>query len=150
MLQLPQRHSDLDLFTMQVIPAELEFMEALQDLLIECYRQQKGLVFEVNPTSNRHIGAIGDLKDHPIFRWDPPNPSLLAPGEAMNRFSIREGRLDVCINTDDPGIMPTTLCTEFELLRHAALDRRFEPHLVDAWLERLRERGNTLFQYSHQ
>jgi len=149
-LQLPQRHSGLDLFTMQVIPAELEFMEALQDLLIECYRQQKGLVFEVNPTSNRHIGAIGDLKDHPIFRWDPPNPSLLAPGEAMNRFSIREGRLDVCINTDDPGIMPTTLRTEFELLRHAALDRRFEPHLVDAWLERLRKRGNTLFQYSHQ
>lgn len=148
-LQLPLRHPGLDLFTMHVIPVELEFMEALQDLLIERYREQEGLVFEVNPTSNRHIGAIGDLKDHPIFRWDPPDPNLLAPRQAMNRFSIREGRLDVCINTDDPGIMPTTLRTEFELLRHAALDRGFAPHLVDAWLERLRQRGNTLFEDSH-
>ncbi|MGZ8287709.1 MAG: hypothetical protein ACXW3B_00570 [Telluria sp.] len=149
-LQLPQRHTGLDLFTVQVIPAELEFMEALQDLLIERYREQKGLVFEVNPTSNRHIGAIGNLKDHPIFRWDPPDPSLLAAGSAMNRFSLREERLDVCINTDDPGIMPTTLRTEFALLRHAALDRGFAPHIVDAWLERLRVRGHTLFDACHQ
>ena len=149
-LQLPQRHPGLDLFTMLVIPAELEFMEALQDLLIERYRERHGLVFEVNPTSNRHIGAIDDLKDHPIFRWDPPDPSLLAPGQAMNRFSLREGRLDVCINTDDPGIMPTTLRTEFALLRHAALDRGFASHLVDDWLERLRLRGHSLFDAGHQ
>ncbi len=148
-LKLPQRQHCLGLFTTYIIPAELEFIEALQDLLIDRYGEQKGIVFEVNPTSNRHIGAIGDIKDHPIFRWDPPDPNLLAPRQAMNRFSIREGRLDVCINTDDPGIMPTTLRTEFELLRHAALDRGFAPHLVDAWLERLRQRGNTLFEDSH-
>ncbi|WDF91709.1 amidohydrolase family protein [Aeromonas hydrophila] len=148
-LKLPLRQHCLGLFTTYIIPAELEFIEALQDLLIDRYGEQKGIVFEVNPTSNRHIGAIGDLKDHPIFRWDPPDPNLLAPRQAMNRFSIREGRLDVCINTDDPGIMPTTLRTEFELLRHAALDRGFAPHLVDAWLERLRQRGNTLFEDSH-
>jgi hypothetical protein len=149
-LQLPQRHPGLDLFTVQVIPAELEFMEALQDLLIERYRDETRLVFEVNPTSNRHIGAIGNLKDHPIFRWDPPDPGLLAHGKAMNRFSLRKGRLNVCINTDDPGIMPTTLRTEFALLRHAALDRGFAPHVVDAWLERLRQRGHAQFAASHQ
>lgn len=149
-LQLPQRHPGLDLFTAHVTPAELEFMEALQDLLIEHYRQQKGLVFEVNPTSNRHIGAIGNLKDHPIFRWDPPDPGLLEPGKAFNRFSLRKERLHVCVNTDDPGIMPTTLRTEFALLGHAALDRGFEPHLVDAWLERLRQQGRALFDACHQ
>jgi len=67
----------------------------------------------------------------------------------MNRFSLRKARLDVCVNTDDPGIMPTTLRTEFALLRHAALDRGFTPHIVDSWLERLRLRGHALFDSSH-
>jgi len=149
LLHLPQRHPGLNLFTAPIIPDELDFIEALQDLLIERYRHDHKLIFEVNPTSNRHIGAIGNLKDHPIFRWDPPNPSLLAAGAAMNRFSLRKARLDVCVNTDDPGIMPTTLRTEFALLRHAALDRGFTPHIVDSWLERLRLRGHALFDSSH-
>ncbi len=149
-LQLPQSHPSLNLFTVLITPAELEFMEALQDLLIERYRHDNGLVFEVNPTSNRHIGTIGNLKDHPIFRWDPPNANLLAPGAAINRFSLRKGRLEVCVNTDDPGIMPTTLRTEFELLRHAALDRGFSAQTVDDWLERLRVQGHDLFDACHQ
>jgi adenosine deaminase len=148
-VQLPQGHSALTLFTSVVTPFELTFMEALQDLLIEQYRKT-GLVFEVNPTSNRHIGALSELKDHPIFRWDPPDHTLLDAGAEMNRFSLREGALGVCINTDDPGIMPTTLRTEFELLRHAALDRRFAPGDINAWLERLREQGNEIFNSSHQ
>jgi adenosine deaminase len=148
-LQLPKRQPGLDFFIVHVIPAELEFIEALQDLLIERYRHENRLIFEVNPTSNRHIGAIGNLMDHPIFRWDPPDPGLLASGEQLNRFSLRKGRLDVCVNTDDPGIMPTTLRTEFTLLRHAALDRGFASHVVDAWLERLRLQGHALFESCH-
>ena len=147
-LELPHLQSALMLFTSVVTPFELEFMEALQDLLIERYRKI-GLVFEVNPTSNRHIGALGDLKDHPIFRWAPPNNDLLADGAGMNRFSLRHGALKVCINTDDPGIMPTTLRTEFELLRRAALDRRFTRTDVEMWLEDLREHGIAIFETCH-
>jgi len=147
-LQMPHLQSALALFTSVVTPFELEFMEALQDLLIERYRKI-GLVFEVNPTSNRHIGALSDLKDHPIFRWAPPDGDLLAHGAGMNRFSLRHGALKVCVNTDDPGIMPTTLRTEFELLRRAALDRRFARADVEVWLDDLREHGNAIFEACH-
>ncbi|KGF82110.1 hypothetical protein IA69_09305 [Massilia sp. JS1662] len=147
-LQLPHRHPDLSLFTSVVTPFEVTFIEALQDLLIERYRKA-GLIFEANPTSNHYIGALYTLKDHPVFRWDPPDPALLAPGAAMNRFALRHGPLSVCVNTDDPGIMPTTIRTEYELLRRAALDCRFAPGVVNAWLNRLRARGNAIFESSH-
>jgi hypothetical protein len=52
----------------------------------------------------------------------------------------------VCINTDDPGIMPTTLRTEFELLRHAALDHGVELDHVNRWLRELRRKGVRLFR----
>jgi hypothetical protein len=147
-IQLPRRHPGLSLFAAVVSPFELTFIEALQDLLIEKYRN-KGLIFEVNPTSNHHIGSLGDLKDHPIFRWDPPDPALLEPGAEMNRFALRHGALSVCVNTDDPGIMPTTIRTEYDLLRRAALDRRFAPSMVDAWMDHLRILGNQIFESSH-
>jgi hypothetical protein len=56
---------------------QLESMEVLRDSLLERYRSKRGLVFAVNPISNRQLGAIGNLKAHPIFRWDPPDGTLL-------------------------------------------------------------------------
>jgi hypothetical protein len=142
------RDDKLKLFTAVESPTSLRFMEALQDLMIEKCRKRR-LVFEVNPTSNRHIGSMSEVRDHPIFRWTPPDPRLLEPGEKWNQFALRKGPLEVCINTDDPGIMPTTLRTEFELLRHAALDHGAELQDVYRWLTRLRRKGLRLFRDAH-
>lgn len=144
-----ERHDALRLFTVEATPAEMVFLEALQDLLIENYRKLD-LTFEINLTSNRYIGPLAELRMHPIFRWNPPDPNQLKLGpNTFNRFGLREGALRVCINTDDPGIMPTTLRTEFDLLRHAALELGYKPDYVRLWLSKLRKNGRAIFLSAH-
>lgn len=130
-------------------PQELEFFDALQDWLLDAY-DQKGLMIEANPTSNVYIARLTQHADHPIFRWYPPNEDWLKPGEKHNRYGLRRGPIKVCINTDDPGIMPTTLRTEFALLREAALQHGVTRTNAESWLERLRLLGLNEFRQKHQ
>lgn len=129
---------------------ELDFMEALQDHLITHY-SKKGLTIEVNPSSNVYVGRIPDYHYHPVFRWHPPDGDLLRPGALHNRFGLRAGPLSVCVNTDDPGIFPTSLSNEFHLLGEAAkLHLDVGPDLVNKWLAELRDFGMERFNASHQ
>jgi len=127
---------------------DLEFMCALQDYLLNKY-DAMGLVIEANPSSNVYIARLENHSEHPIFRWYPPNESCLAPGAQWNRFGLRRGPIKVLVNTDDPGIMPTTLRTEFSLLGEAAVDLGYSSTCVEAWLERLRKFGLDEFNRNH-
>ncbi len=111
---------------------------------------QKGLVIEANPTSNVYIARLNKHAEHPVFRWYPPDESLLLPGAKHNPYGLRRGPIRVCINTDDPGIMPTTLRTEFALLREAALEHGVTRTHAENWLERLRQFGVDEFRQKHQ
>ncbi|USD42152.1 hypothetical protein J4N42_05370 [Vibrio sp. SCSIO 43135] len=128
---------------------ELLLMAAIQDYLLTKYHQQ-GLLIEVNPTSNLYIARLRELKEHPIFRWSGPDTTLLENENEHNRFGLRSGPVDVTINTDDPGIMPTTLRTEFSLLKEAAVAQGIEEKQVEEWLETLRIYGNERFKSSHR
>lgn len=128
---------------------ELRFMHALQDHLLHSY-DQKGLIIETNPTSNVCIARVGSHAEHPIFRWSPPDEATLRPGARDNRFGLRSGPIRVLVNTDDPGIMPTTLRTEFALLREAAVQRGISRTTAETWLERLRRHGVEEFHRHHQ
>ncbi|MDP1977620.1 antiviral RADAR system adenosine deaminase RdrB [Undibacterium sp.] len=130
-------------------PQELEFMHALQDWLLDNY-DQKGLIIEVNPTSNTYIAKLKKHAEHPIFRWYPISQNSLEEGKQHNKFGLRRGPIKVCINTDDPGIMPTTLRTEFALLRNAALEHKATRTDAEAWLERIRQIGLREFHQKHQ
>lgn len=130
-------------------PAELEFMHALQDYLLDQY-DRMGLIIETNPTSNVYIARLDKHSQHPIFRWNPPDESVLAPGGKYNRFGLRRGPVRVLVNTDDPGIMPTTLRTEFLLLREAAIDSGISRTVAECWLEKLRQYGMEQFHRNHQ
>lgn len=129
-------------------PQELEFMHALQDHLMDTY-DRLGLLVETNPTSNVYIAALEKHADHPIFRWSPPDGSGLGSGERHNRFGLRRGALRVLINTDDPGIMPTTLRTEYALLLAAAIDLGYSHTATEAWLEHIRLCGLEQFRRNH-
>lgn len=129
-------------------PAELEFMHALQDWLLTNY-DQRGLIIETNPTSNVYIARLNSYTEHPIFRWNPPDESILSEGGTANRFGLRRGPVKVLVNTDDPGIMPTTLRTEFLLLREAALELKVGRTTAEYWLERLRQYGIAQFHRNH-
>ncbi|MCG3726953.1 antiviral RADAR system adenosine deaminase RdrB [Vibrio cincinnatiensis] len=129
-------------------PAELDFMHALQDWLLTEY-DKLGLIIEANPTSNVYIARLKSYTEHPIFRWCPPDESVLEPGKPANLYGMRRGPVRVLINTDDPGIMPTTLRTEFLLLREAAMDLGIGRTVIERWLEELRIFGIEQFRRNH-
>jgi hypothetical protein len=87
------------------------------------------LVVEVNPSSNRIIGPISSMQDHPVFRLTHDKEGHLA----------REGR--VTINSDDPGVFATSLSHEFFLLGEVLLDRGYPEEEVMQWLEWLRQKS---------
>ncbi|MDM5181689.1 hypothetical protein PO883_31410 [Massilia sp. DJPM01] len=127
---------------------ELTFMHVLQDHLLETYRLA-GLTIETNPTSNLYIARLRTYKEHPIFRWAPPDAQLLAAGAKYNEYGLRDGPIPVTINTDDPGIMPTTLRTEFLLM--AAAGHGLKPSAdLDAWLAAIKQHGNAHFKQNHR
>ncbi|WP_324014970.1 antiviral RADAR system adenosine deaminase RdrB [Aeromonas hydrophila] len=129
-------------------PAELDFMHALQDWLLTEY-DKLGLIIEANPTSNVYIARLKSHAEHPIFRWYPPDESALEQGAAANLYGLRRGPVRVLVNTDDPGIMPTTLRTEFLLLREAALELKVGRTVAERWLETLRQYGIEQFHRNH-
>ncbi|WBA15491.1 antiviral RADAR system adenosine deaminase RdrB [Salinivibrio proteolyticus] len=128
--------------------AEIDFMEALQDFLMDQY-DREGLIIETNPTSNVYIARLEKHSEHPIFRWHPPDEATLQAGGLHNKYGLRRGPSRVMINTDDPGIMPTTLRTEFLLLREASIELGIGRTVAERWLEELRVYGIEQFRRNH-
>jgi hypothetical protein len=119
-------------------PITIDMMEKKKLWLPLCHQVQEKLrgivrdlhlVVEVNPSSNRVIGPMASMQDHPVFRLTLDKEGHLA----------REGR--VTINTDDPGVFATSLSHEFFLLGEVLLDRGYPEEEVMQWLEWLRQKG---------
>ncbi|MDP5449978.1 hypothetical protein P3777_20715 [Pseudomonas aeruginosa] len=146
---LPRHDAHLQLLQDYETEDDLELMEALQDWLIDEY-DQRGVIFETNPSSNVYIARIRRYEDHPIFRWNPPDESVLEQGARHNRFGLRRGPIRVTVNTDDPGVIPTTLRTEYALLLEASCALGISRTCAEEWLERLRVYANDQFHRTHQ
>lgn len=128
---------------------EIKFVEALQDYLMTEY-DRLGLTVEVCPSSNLHIGRINDCTEHPCLRWYPPQPSLLDRGAVFNKFGLRTGPVRICINTDDPGVFPTNIQTEYHLIQQAARERfGLSTYGTEKWIERLRQQGIEIFEQAN-
>jgi hypothetical protein len=128
--------------------AEIEFINAVQDYLMNHY-DNMGIIIEANPTSNVYIARLKKYSEHPIFRWNPPNEEDLNIGSKFNKYGLRKGPIKVLINTDDPGIMPTTLRTEYLLLQEAAIERGVSRTTAETWLDRIRQYGMEEFNRNH-
>lgn len=124
-----------------ISPLEAEAWRAIQDFQIErC--AHLGIIIEACPSSNLAIAPIESYAEHPLFRWCPPDEATLSPGALHNHFGIRSGPMDVCINTDDPGIFNTTLAGEFrQLERTARVALAVSPAATGRWIEKLRSIG---------
>ena len=62
-------------------------------------------MIEANPHFNVYIARLQGYHEHPIFRWSPPDESVLQAGGEHNRHGLRRGPMRVLVSTDD-GIMP--------------------------------------------
>lgn len=67
----------------------------------------------------------------------------------FNRHGLRSSPMRVCLNTDDPGIMPTSITHEHWLPRRAA-PAGIEDEEINIWQGRLRQYGLDLFDKAHQ
>ncbi|MFT4924843.1 MAG: adenosine deaminase [Phenylobacterium sp.] len=117
---------------------ELTLYQLIQDHLMMEY-DYKGITLEVCPSSNISLGRFEQYHQHPIFRWFPPDESLFE-SLSLDPFGIRnKGEVAVCINTDDPGIFPTTIEQEYQLLLNAAKQHYgLSSQAAEMWIERLR------------
>ncbi|MBN1207143.1 MAG: hypothetical protein JXB05_19820 [Myxococcaceae bacterium] len=90
----------------------------------------RGLVVEVNPSSNLLIGDLLDLRNHPVLRLYPPQPEDGAPPP-----------VPIAVGSDDPIIFSTWLMREYTLLYEAALSAGYPERTVHDWLQRIRRMG---------
>lgn len=128
---------------------ELQLIHAIQDLLIERYSKRQ-IILEACPTSNIFIGRFKQYVEHPIFRWNPPVSNWLQSGNKFNTFGIRKGPISVCVNTDDAGIMPTTIENEHRILKQTAIsDLEVSCFDADIWIDRVRQIGVDIFKSNH-
>lgn len=119
----------------------LTLVEILQDYLMsECGK--KGIAIEACPSSNTTVQSL-EMDAHPIYRWVPPDQ---IPGTLrINRFSMALHPVTVMVNTDDPGIFPTSIVAEHRLLVQAAEETGTAAGVAAAWGARLRQAGMQVF-----
>jgi hypothetical protein len=128
---------------LKITDEDLELYRVVQDYMLNMIANKK-IYIEACPTSNIYISHLSKYEDHPIFRWHPVDKDVKKDSHFRNSI------VKVCVNTDDPAIMPTNLPTEFEHLRLAGRKLGYDNYTLDAWLEELREFGNEIFDDSHE
>ena len=145
---------DENLYKYRITDEDLELIEAVQDRLIQKFCD-KGIIIETNPSSNIYIAHIDDYKYHPIYRWNPIEDKDLHPMDEekpkFNKYGIRTSRMKVCVNTDDPAIMPTTLRNEFDLIERMAKGEHSDnQEHIEKWSDNIRKLGVEIFDYDHK
>jgi hypothetical protein len=126
---------------------EINLIEQVQDFMME--ELADSIAIEACPTSNIYVGRLKQIAEHPVFRWDPPDSVEIANKAKFNRHGLRSSAMRVCLNTDDPGLMPTSISHEHWLLRGAA-PPELADHVLETWQKRLQFCGRDLFDKTHQ
>lgn len=95
-----------------------------------------GIVIECNPSSNRKIGRFSRYDEHPIFNFHSVD-------------GISRSALCVSINTDDRGVLATSLRNEFSLIgvaMHKQMDacgrRLWTDVQIEEYIKRIAHYGN--------
>lgn len=153
-IKIEYTNLDNNMYKYRITDEDFELIEAVQDSLIQKFCNM-GIVIETNPSSNVYISYIDSYDKHPIYRWNPiENRDLHQTTEEkpkFNKFGIRTSRMKVCVNTDDPAIMPTTLRNEFELIERAAFGiHSYNQEHIEKWSEKIRKLGIEIFDYDHK
>ncbi len=91
---------------------------------------ERGILVEVNPSSNLLIGNMLDLRNHPTLRLFPPEPREGAPPP-----------VPIAVGSDDPITFSTFLLREYSLLYEAGLAAGYSERAVHDWLATIRQTG---------
>ena len=109
----------------EVTEQDLLVIEELQKMLKEKLGK-KGIVIEVNPSSNTAIADIDIPEENQFYQ--------------MNRLN-HEQNLIVCVNSDDPAVFNTNVSNELAYIYYGMLDRNVSRDAALHWIERIRTNG---------
>ena len=109
----------------EVTRQDIQITETLQRLLRQKL-SRKGIVVEVNPSSNVAIGEVDKITDHQIYCLNSPDG---------------EDNVMVCINSDDPTVFHTNVSNELAYIYYGMLYRSVSRERALAWIDKVRECG---------
>lgn len=113
----------------QVAVKDIDLEMALQVQSIICKRiAKKGIIVEINPTSNLVIGEIKDIFNHHAY--------------IINNLSTDvENKIMLNINSDDPTVFNTNVSNEIAYLYYGLLHKNICREESLKWIDKLREHG---------
>lgn len=109
----------------EVTKQDIQITEMLQKILCQKL-SRKGIVVEVNPSSNVAIGEVDKITDHQIYKLNRPGG---------------EDNVMVCINSDDPMVFHTNVSNELAYIYYGMLNNDVSRETALAWIDRIRECG---------
>ncbi len=109
----------------EVTEQDLIIIEELQKILIEKLGK-KGIVIEVNPSSNTAIADLDTFKENQFYRINHTNGSQ---------------NLIVCVNSDDPAVFNTNVSNELAYIYYGMLEQNINRESALKWIDQVRENG---------
>jgi hypothetical protein len=68
----------------------------------------------------------------------------------FNKYGFRQGTVQVCINTDDCALMPTTIANEHRVIKNAAISHHnIGTTIADDWINKIMKKGVDTFDSNH-
>lgn len=108
-----------------VTEQDIRITEMLQKILREKL-SRKGVVVEVNPSSNVAIGEVDKITDNQIYRLNRPGG---------------DGNVMVCINSDDPTVFHTNVSNELAYIYYGMLYNGVSRETALEWIDKVRRYG---------
>ena len=109
----------------EVTEQDIQITETLQKILRQKL-SRKGIVVEVNPSSNVAIGEVDKITDHQIYQ--------------LNRLG-GEDNVMVCVNSDDPTVFHTNVSNELAYIYYGMLYNGVSREIALEWIDKVRECG---------
>ena len=105
---------------------EVEITKIIQTLVKKAV-DEKGVIVEINPSSNVVIGDIDTIDENQIY--------------GINNYGYQFDNLIVCINSDDPSVFNTNVANELGYIYFGMLEKNSNREATLSWIDKLRENG---------
>ena len=117
------------------VPFEIKYKEWIIDVATTIQEKMRGLLIEKGvsvecaPTSNLFIGQFNRYDEHPMLAMSPVDDS--------------KEQMSISINTDDSGILATSLYAEYSLIALSLIKSGYNEKEVFEYIDHLRENSNS-------
>lgn len=118
----------------EVTEQDILIVEELQKILKEKLGR-KGIVVEVNPSSNMAIADLDGIKENQMYQLDKIN-------DRQN--------LIICINSDDPAVFNTNVSNELAYIYYGMLEQNISREAALLWIDKIRRNGMNSSFIHHQ